>query len=67
MYINVFVAGSFLLRLCLLLKIPGRLLQVEVAFLIRAAGTKTGADECRPRATLEQQDRENDSETEAKG
>jgi hypothetical protein len=67
MYINVFVVGSFLWRLCLLLKIPCRLLQVEVAFLIRPAGAKTSADECRPRAALEQQDRENDTETEAKG
>lgn len=53
--------------LCLLLQIPGGLLEVEVALLIGPAGTETGADERGPRPALEQQDGEDDAEAEAEG
>lgn len=53
--------------LCLLLQIPCRLLQAEVALFVCAAGTESDADECRPGAALEEEDRENDAKTEAEG
>lgn len=54
-------------KLRLLLQVSRRLLQVDIAFLVRATGSKTSSDEGRPRPALEEKDREDDAETEAEG
>lgn len=40
----------------LLLQVPGSLLEVEVALLVRPAGAESDADKGGPRSALEQQD-----------
>jgi hypothetical protein len=51
----------------LLLKIASGLLEAEVALLVSATGTKSDTDESRPRSPLEQEDREDDTKSEAEG
>lgn len=51
----------------LVLHVPGGLLQVDVALLVRPAGTEAGADEGGPRAALEEEDGEHDAEADAEG
>lgn len=53
------------ISLCgLLLQVSCSLLQAEVALLVGTAGTETNANKGGPCSSLEQEDRENDTETE---
>ena len=63
--ISTALANTSALRL--VLDVLGGLLQVEVALLVRPAGTETGADEGGPRAALEKEDGEDDAEADAEG
>ena len=55
------------LRLCALLQVTSRLLQVEIALLICSSGSEACADESRPCSAAEQDNREDDTETETDG
>lgn len=49
------------------LEVPGSLLEVPVAFLIRPTGTEAGTDEGGPRAALKKEDGEDNAESDAEG
>ena len=53
-------------RLRLVSHIPGGLLEVGVALLVRPASTEAGAHESGPRAALEEEDGEDDAKAHAK-
>ncbi len=54
-------------RLCTLLQVASRLLQVEIALLICASGSEACADESGPSSAAEQDNREDDTEAETDG
>ena len=56
------------LRLCLGgLEVLRSLFQAKVALLVCSSGTETNSSKCRPCSSLEQEDREDDTESETEG